>query len=81
MNCPHCGMPINGKIKYYELQTTPSGSAHRQIYHNNFYTEIELLKPETQKYIEELKNGEYWSYFVHLIEISEQDYFKYKNMA
>lgn len=61
------------KEKYFELQTT----SNEQIFHNRFYTTTELERPENKEYIQNLRNGEYYSRLVHLKEISEREYLKY----
>lgn len=66
-------MPLDVKMKYYELQET-NGS----IYYNSYYNSLELENDSIKEHIEQLKSGEYINHFVHLKEISEQDYLDYK---
>lgn len=63
------------KDKYYELQT--KGNMNRtSIYHNIFLTGTQLQEPKWIEEIAHLKSGEYCERFIHLNEISEQEYRK-----
>jgi len=64
------------KRRYFELQTRPYWN--HSIFHNAFLTEKEMNSPVWQETIENYRSGDYTESLVHLKEISEADYKKYK---